>query len=158
MRSEDQGEDNDYSALPAPACICWKDFLPPPDARFPCWDIREGQMQKTLAYAQVLQYWAKKASLLMPHQPCLLAGCVQELKQMMEEYVALTKDAILEGAVPQESTTGETAPMEEPTRMLASVELSSKEVAPTREPTKELAMLMAADTKLAGGPHPSSTM
>ena len=56
VKSEAQGGDNDYLSLPAPACICWKDFLPPPDPRFPCWDIREGQSQKTLAYAQGLQY------------------------------------------------------------------------------------------------------
>ena len=76
----------------------------------------------------------------------------------MEEYVTLAEDAILEGVVPQKSTMGKTAPMEEPTRMLASVELSSKEVAPTRKPTRELAVLMAMDTKPAGGSHPSSTM
>ena len=100
VRSKAQGRDNNYSALSAPACIRLKDFLPPPDSRLPCRDIREGQSQKTLAYTQALQYWAKKVRLPMPSQPCLLAGCVQELKQMMEEYVALTEDAILEGAVP----------------------------------------------------------
>ena len=68
--------------------------------------------------------------------------------------MALTEDAILDGAVPQKSSIGETAPMEEPTRTLASVELSSKEVAPTRNPTRELATPMAMDTELAGGPHP----
>ena len=100
VRSKTQGGDNNYLAPPAPTCIYQKDFLPPPDPRFPCWDIREGQSQKTLAYAQALQYWATKASLLMPGRPCLLAGCVQELKQMMEEYMALTEDAIMEGAIP----------------------------------------------------------
>ena len=100
VMSEAQGGDNDYSAPPAPACIYQKDFLPPLDPRFPCWDIREGQSQKTLAYAQALQYWAKKASPPKPCQPCHLAGCVWELKQTMEEYVVLTEDAILEGAVP----------------------------------------------------------
>ena len=53
---------------------------------------------------------------------------------------------------------GETAPMEEATRTLASVELSSKEVASTRKPTRELDMPMAADTKLVGAPHPFSTI
>ena len=56
VRSKVQGRGNDYSAPPAPPCICWKDFLPPPDPKFPCWDIREGQSQKTLAYTQALQY------------------------------------------------------------------------------------------------------
>ena len=48
----------------------------------------------------------------------------------------------------------ETAPMEEPTRTLFSVELSSKEIAPTGKCIRELAVLMAADTELAGGPTP----
>ena len=80
VRCEVQGGDNDYWAPSAPACICQKDFLPPPDQRFPCWDIWEGQAQKTLAYAQAFQYWAEKARPPMPSQPHLLVECVQELK------------------------------------------------------------------------------
>ena len=57
---------NYYLAPPAPRCIWQKAFLPPPDPMFPCWDIREGQSQKTAAYVQALQYWAEKANLLMP--------------------------------------------------------------------------------------------
>ena len=29
---------------------------------FSCQDIREGQYQKTVAYAQALQYWAEKSN------------------------------------------------------------------------------------------------
>ena len=68
---------------------------------------------------------------------------------MMEEYVALTEDTILEGAVPQKINHGGNSPTEE---------LSSKEVAPTKKPMRELAMLMAMDTELAGGPHLSGAM
>ena len=76
---------------------------------------------------------------------------------MMEEYVALTEDAILEGAVPQKSVMGKTALTEEPTGMLISV-LSSRGIAPTGKPIRELDMPMAADTTLLGGPYSSSTM
>ena len=57
---------NDYLAPPAPKCICWKEFLPLPNPMFPSQYFREGQSQKTLAYAQGLQYWAEKANLSMP--------------------------------------------------------------------------------------------
>ena len=86
----------------APKCIPQKKFLPPQDLMFPSQDFREGQSQKTLAYAHTLQYWAEKANLPMPGQPCLLARCVQELRQVMKPYVAFTDDAILEGATSQE--------------------------------------------------------
>ena len=60
VRSKAQGMENDYSAPPAPKCICQKEFLLPPNPMFPCQDIREEQLQKILAYAQALQYWAEK--------------------------------------------------------------------------------------------------
>ena len=68
---------------------------------FPSQDFREGQSQKTLAYAGALQYLAEKANLPMPGQPCLLARCVQELRQVMKPYVAFMDDTALEGATPQ---------------------------------------------------------
>ena len=43
--------DNDYSELPVPKCICQEEFLPLPNLMFPSWDFREGQSEKTLAYA-----------------------------------------------------------------------------------------------------------
>ena len=60
-----QNVENDYLAPPAPKCICQKEFLPPLNLMFPCQDIREGQSQKTLAYAQALQYWAENSNLPM---------------------------------------------------------------------------------------------
>ena len=54
VRSKAQDVENDYSAPAAPKCIWWKDFLLLPKPIFPCQDIREGQSQKTLAYAQAL--------------------------------------------------------------------------------------------------------
>ena len=66
--------------------------------------------------------------------------------------MALTEDAMLEGALPQKSTMGETAPMENPTGMLVSVELSSREIAPTMKPIRELDMPMTMDTTPVRGP------
>ena len=52
--SEQHGVENYYQAPPALPCICWKSFLPQPDPKFACWDIRESQLEKTVAYAQAL--------------------------------------------------------------------------------------------------------
>ena len=52
----------------------WKDFLSLPDPKFPCQDIREEQLEKTVAYVQALQYWVEKSNPPMPGQPCLLVG------------------------------------------------------------------------------------
>ena len=41
MRSKAQDVENDYSAPPAPKCICKKEFLLPLSPMFPCQDIRE---------------------------------------------------------------------------------------------------------------------
>ena len=65
-RSKAQSVENDYLAPPAPKCICRKAFLPSQDQMFPCQDFREGQLQKTQAYAQALQYWAERVDLPMP--------------------------------------------------------------------------------------------
>ena len=102
----------------------------------------EGQSQKTLAYAQALQYWVEKANPPTPSQPHLLARCVQELRRVMEPYVTFSDDAILEGATPQErSPEGwtwapipvetQSAPTEEPTNEPAPAEVSTEETAPT---------------------------
>ena len=55
--------ENYYLVPPAPHCIWWKDFLLLPDLRFSCRDLWEEQWEKTVAYAQALQCWAKKANL-----------------------------------------------------------------------------------------------
>ena len=41
-------------------------YLVPLNPMFPCQNFREGQTQKTLAYAQALQYWVEKANPLVP--------------------------------------------------------------------------------------------
>ena len=159
VKSKAQDVENEYSAPPAPKCICQKEFLPPLNQMFPCQDIREGQSQKTLAYAQALQYWAEKSNLPMPGWPCLLARCMLELRRVMEPYVAFSNDAIVEGATPQESSLGgqtqATIPLKTqpaprwgacqragrctPTEEAAPAEEPTEEAAPTEEPTEEAA-------------------
>ena len=73
-KSKVQDVKNNYLALPAPKCICWKEFLPPQDPMFPCQDFREEQAQKTLAYVWALQYWVEKTNLPMPGQPQVWQG------------------------------------------------------------------------------------
>ena len=85
--------DNYYLSPLAPRCIWQKAFLLPLDPKFLCWDIREGQLKKTIAYAQAPQYWVEKANPLMPGQPCLLARCILELRKARESYVSFPDDA-----------------------------------------------------------------
>ena len=93
--SEIHDVENDYLAPPAPKCLHWKDFLLPPDPMFLCRDIWEEQLEKTIAYNQTLQYWAERANLPMPGQPCLLERSVLELRQ----YISFSDDTILDGVV-----------------------------------------------------------
>ena len=53
--------------------------------------------QRTLAYAQALQYWAEKANLPMPNEPLHLAMCVHELRQCMKRYTTFSDWDIFEG-------------------------------------------------------------
>ena len=88
---------NDYSLPPTLKCISRKAFLPIPDPRMPCQDYREGHPHKTLAYAQVLQYWAEKANLPKPDEPCLLVRCIHKLRQAMGPFTTFTDGAVFGG-------------------------------------------------------------
>ena len=81
-----------------------RDFLPQPDPKFTCWDIRELQLEKTVAYAQALQFWAEKANLPTQGQPHLLAGSVLELREEIKCYISFPDEAVFSGvALPEES-------------------------------------------------------
>ena len=143
---------NYYLAPPSPRCICWKEFLLPPDPMFPCQDIREGQLQKTVSYMHAPHYWAEKPNLPMPDQPCLLVRCILKLRRTMEPYMSFSNDVILDGATSQEGsledltgvTTPRNAPLastststeEEPTEKPEPTEVTTKEAGTTREPLK----------------------
>ena len=89
--------ENYYLAPLVPKCLCWKDFLSLPDPMFPCQDIWEEQLEKTIAYALALQYWVEKSNPPMLGQPCLLVRCVLKLREMMEQYGSFSDDTILDG-------------------------------------------------------------
>ena len=95
--SEIYNVENYYLAPLAPRCLHWKEFLLLLNPTFPCHDIREEQLEKTIAYMQALQYWEEKSHLPMLGQPRLLARCILKLKRMMEPYVSFSNDAILDG-------------------------------------------------------------
>ena len=120
--SEWHGMENYHQAPPAPLCICWKDFLPQHDLKFPCQDIRESQSEKTVAYAQALQFWAEKANLPTPGKPCLLVGSILELRKAMQCYVFFPNDAVFGGmALPDESLTAQSERTVPESTQLASI-------------------------------------
>ena len=73
-------------------------------ARLPCEDYCQEQPQKTLAYAQALQYWAERANLPGPSEMHHLARCVQELRQAMKPFTTFSDSVILEKAMPDHRT------------------------------------------------------
>ena len=77
-------------------------FLLLPNPKFPCRDIREEQLEKTVAYVQVLQFWAEKSNPPTTGQPHLLAGSILELREVMESYISFHDDAVLDGVAPPE--------------------------------------------------------
>ena len=83
--------------LHPPKCISRKAFLLIPDPGIPCQDYREGQPWKTLAYAQALQYWAKKANPPKPNELCLLVRCIHELRWAMRPFTTFSDGAVLGG-------------------------------------------------------------
>ena len=73
----------DYTAPPSPKCLKRGMFLPN-DPSYQ--DIWQRPLLLTLAYLQVLQYWAEEANLPGPGEPCPLAMSVVELRQHIGKY------------------------------------------------------------------------
>ena len=95
--------ENYHQAPPAPSCLHCKSFLPLSNSQFACWDIRELQWEKTVAYAKALQFWAEKANLPTWGKWCLLVGSVGELREEMKSYVSFTdEDIFSDVALPEE--------------------------------------------------------
>ena len=91
---KDSGE---YTVPPAPECIQRKMFLLVANSPLPCQDYQLKQLQRTLAYAQALQYWAEKANLLVPNETHCLAMCVHELRWHMKLYMTFSDHDVFEG-------------------------------------------------------------
>ena len=99
-RSHAQGTPSDYSAPPAPQALECDWFLTISNITFGGQDYDMWQLQKTLAYAKALQYWAEKAQLPCPGKPCWLAESVWELHQVMEPLATFTDMEVLENNLP----------------------------------------------------------
>ena len=95
---------NNHQAPPALPCLCQKDFLPPPDSIFTCWDIQEIPYKKTVAYTHALQFWAEKVNLPTEGKPCLLVGSMIELWEEMECYLSFSDEDMFKGIAPPEET------------------------------------------------------
>ena len=144
---EQHGVENCHQAPLALLCICQKDFLPQHDPKFACWDIRESQLEKTLAYAQALQFWAQKANLPTLGQPHPLVGSVLELSEAMKGYISFPDDAIFGGmALPDQSLTTQlektipksTQPASTDSSIKeAAVKVTKEEAAPIARPPEE---------------------
>ena len=106
---------------------------------------------------QALQYWAEKAKTPIPGQPCLLAGCVLELRRVMESYMSFSDDAILDGAASLEGSVEDVTGVPIPRGALpTSIDTPTKEE-PTEGPTPmEVGTKEAATTEkiLEGPTHP----
>ena len=84
-------------------CLHQKNFLLLPDSIFACWDIQEIQQEKTVAYAQTLQFWVEKADLPTAGKPCLLAWSIVELWEEMKCYISFSDEDVFSGmALPEE--------------------------------------------------------
>ena len=73
-----------HQAPLAPWCLWQKSFLPLPNSKFTCQDIRQLQQEKTVAYAKALQFGAENANLPTQGQPCPLAGSIVELREKIK--------------------------------------------------------------------------
>ena len=158
--------DNYYLAPLAPRCIQQKPFLPPVNPSFPCWDIREGELEKTIGYAQALLYWAENAILLTPGQPHLLARYILELRKAMESYMPFSDDAILDGATSPEGsledvtrvtvprgaslTSASTPTKEEPAEGPPPLEVVTKEASPRKPHMGPTHLPVAVDDSTEG--------
>ena len=94
--------ENYQQAPPASLCLLRRNFLPPPDSIFACWDIWEMQRGKMVAYTRALQYWAEKIDPPTGGKPCLLAKSVKELWEEMRFYLSFSDKEIFEGMTPLE--------------------------------------------------------
>ena len=79
---------------PAPKCLK-KGMLLSNDQSYQ--EIWLKPQQMTLAYVQVLQYWAEEANPLAPSEPHPLAMSVRELRQHIGKYTTFRKHDVFKG-------------------------------------------------------------
>ena len=89
--------ENDHQAPLALQCLCHRSFLPLPNSNFTCRDIWELQQEKTVAYAQALQFWVEKDNLPTRGKPHLLVGSIVELWEEMKCYFSFSEEDVFSG-------------------------------------------------------------
>ena len=72
-------------------------FLLNATSHLPYQDCQLKPQWRTLAYAQVLQYWAEKVNPPVPDKPRCLAMCVHELRWHMKRYMTFSDYDVFEG-------------------------------------------------------------
>ena len=97
VRCEILRDHGEYTVPPAPKCIQWDMFLLDVNSHLPDHDYWLKPLQRTLVYAQALQYWAEKANPLVPGEPHHLAMCIHELRQCMKRYTTFSDCDAFEG-------------------------------------------------------------
>ena len=103
-----------------------------------------------MAYAQALHFWAEKADLPTPGQPCLLTGNISELREAIYWYVSFLDDTVFGGmALPDES----------PTTQLEKTLSENAQPASTDSPIEKAAVKVAKEeaTPIARPPEGPST-
>ena len=134
---------NNHQAPPAPPCLCQKNFLLPPDSIITCQDIQEIQLERMMAYAWALQFWAEKVNPPTRGKPCLLAGSMIKLQEEMECYLSFSNEDVFKGvAVPEET----------PTISPKEVTPKSTQPTPAGTPVKEFTMDMTVEPTMEKRP------
>ena len=128
--------DNHHQALPAPPCLLWRSFMPPPNSIYACWDIQEMQREKTMAYAHALQHWAEKTDLHTGGKPHLLAESVKVLQGEMRCYLSFSDKEVFEGVIPPKDMSPDPAKDAKPHSM-ATMPAIAPEVQATTKAVEE---------------------
>ena len=153
----------DYTMPPAPKCIQKKMFLLVPHPHLLCQDYHSKEPQRTLAYAQALQYWAEQANLLGPDEPCHLVMCVHELRQVIKPYMTFSDCNFFKGLTHETFEAGaeeamqpnptESAPSDDPAALTtapsALVDESATLITTPSKPAEESVTLVTTPTVLA---------
>ena len=96
-----------FQAPLAPPCLHRRRFMPLLISIFASQDIKEIPWEKTIAYAQALQHWAKQNSPPVRGEPRLLAESVLELRKEVDFYLSFTDEEVFQGVVlPKEEGEG----------------------------------------------------
>ena len=88
----------------------------------------------TLAYAQVLQYWAEKANLLAPSEPRPLVMSARELRWRIGKYTTFSNHDVFEGlgsALPEAKNEDMGTPPVDSTASPAMTDVEDTQLSPT---------------------------